>query len=40
MNDVVKVGTVGEEQFVVSEQHLIDFAHDGMPLRGDATGVK
>jgi fluoroacetyl-CoA thioesterase len=26
-----KTGTVGEEQFVVSEQHLIDFAHDGMP---------
>lgn len=31
MKDVVKVGTVGEEQFMVSEQHLIDFAHDGMP---------
>jgi fluoroacetyl-CoA thioesterase len=31
MKDIVKVGTVGEEQFVVSEQHLIDFAHDGMP---------
>ncbi len=26
-----KIGTVGEEQFVVAEQHLIDFAHDGMP---------
>ena len=23
--------TVGEERFVVSQQHLIDFAHDGMP---------
>ena len=31
MKDVVKIGTVGEERFVVSEQHLIDFAHDGMP---------
>ena len=31
MKDTVKVGMVGEEQFVVSEQHLIDFAHDGMP---------
>ena len=31
MKGVIKVGTVGEEQFVVSEQHLIDFAHDGMP---------
>jgi fluoroacetyl-CoA thioesterase len=31
MKDVVKVGKIGEEQFVVSEQHLIDFAHDGMP---------
>ncbi len=26
-----KTGTVGEEQFVVSEHHLIDFATDGMP---------
>jgi fluoroacetyl-CoA thioesterase len=26
-----KIGTVGEERFVVSKQHLIDFAHDGMP---------
>ena len=32
MQGVVKVGTVGEERFVVSEQHLIDIAHDGMPL--------
>ncbi|MEE2639830.1 MAG: thioesterase [Planctomycetota bacterium] len=31
MKDVAKIGTVGEEQFVVSEQHLIDFAKDGMP---------
>ena len=31
MNSPAKVGTVGEERFVVSEQHLIDFAHDGMP---------
>jgi fluoroacetyl-CoA thioesterase len=26
-----KTGTVGEEQFVVSEHHLIDFANHGMP---------
>ncbi len=31
MKDKPKTGTVGEEQFVVSEQHLIDFADDGMP---------
>ncbi len=31
MNSPAKVGTVGEERFVVAEQHLIDFAHDGMP---------
>ncbi len=31
MKGVAKIGTVGEERFVVSEQHLIDFAHDGMP---------
>ena len=31
MKSVVKTGTVGEERFVVSEQHLIDFAYDGMP---------
>ncbi len=31
MQGVVRIGTVGEERFVVSEQHLIDFAHDGMP---------
>lgn len=26
-----RTGTTGEERFVVSERHLIDFAHDGMP---------
>ena len=31
MKGIAKIGTVGEERFVVSEQHLIDFAHDGMP---------
>ncbi len=31
MKDVIKIGTVGEERFVVTQQHLIDFAHDGMP---------
>ena len=31
MIGVAKTGTVGEERFVVSEQHLIDFARDGMP---------
>jgi len=31
MKDAPKIGTVGEERFVVSEQHIIDFAHDGMP---------
>ena len=31
MKGVAKIGTVGEERFVVSEQHIIDFAHDGMP---------
>ena len=31
MKSTVKVGTVGEESFVVSDQHVIDFAHDGMP---------
>ncbi|MHB8864940.1 MAG: thioesterase family protein [Pirellulaceae bacterium] len=31
MKGVVRIGTVGEERFVVSERHLIDFAHDGMP---------
>lgn len=31
MKSVPQTGTVGEEKFVVSEQHVIDFAHDGMP---------
>ena len=31
MKESIKPGTVGEEQFVVAERHLIDFAHDGMP---------
>jgi len=31
MKGVPKIGTVSEERFVVAEQHLIDFAHDGMP---------
>ena len=31
MKSIPKIGTVGEEIFVVGEQHLIDFAHDGMP---------
>ena len=31
MKSVVKTGTVGEERYVVSEQHLIDLAYDGMP---------
>ena len=31
MRGVLKVGTLGEERFVVGEQHVIDFAHDGMP---------
>lgn len=31
MKGVLKVGTLGEERFVVGEQHLIDFTHDGMP---------
>ena len=31
MKGVAKIGTVGEARFVVSEQHLIDFAYDGMP---------
>jgi len=31
MKGMAKTGTVGEERFVVSDQHLIDFAHDGMP---------
>ena len=31
MKNVARIGTVGEERFVVGTQHLIDFAHDGMP---------
>jgi fluoroacetyl-CoA thioesterase len=31
MKGIPKTGTVGEQRFVVSEQHLIDFADDGMP---------
>jgi fluoroacetyl-CoA thioesterase len=31
MRGVARIGTVAEERFVVSEQHLIDFAQDGMP---------
>ena len=31
MKAAARVGMVGEERFVVSEQHLIDFTHDGMP---------
>ena len=31
MTGRAKTGTVGEEQFIVTEKHLIDFAHDGMP---------
>lgn len=26
-----KIGTTGEEQFVVGAEHVIDFARDGMP---------
>ena len=31
MKGIAKTGTVGEERFVVGKQHLIDFAHNGMP---------
>jgi len=31
MKGIIKTGTIGEERFVVTEQHLIDFAYDGMP---------
>lgn len=31
MKDTVKPGAIGEERFVVGEEHLIDFVHDGMP---------
>ena len=31
MKSAPKIGTVGELQFVVEQQHCIDFATDGMP---------
>ena len=31
MKQPLKMGTVGEKRFVVTQQHVIDFAHDGMP---------
>ena len=31
MKNTIQVGAVGEERFIVGEQHSIDFAHDGMP---------
>jgi fluoroacetyl-CoA thioesterase len=31
MKGSLRIGTVGEERIVVSEQHLIDFAHEGTP---------
>ncbi len=31
MKDTPRPGTIGEEQFVVGEQHAIDFSQDGMP---------
>lgn len=31
MKGIVKIGTVGEARFIVSEPHLIDFADNGMP---------
>jgi hypothetical protein len=31
MKSIPKTDTVGEEKFVVCEQHLIDFTHNGMP---------
>jgi len=31
MKATPRTGTVGEEQFVVGGQHVIDFAHDAMP---------
>ena len=31
MKDGARIGMVGEERFVVTEQHVIDFAHGGMP---------
>jgi predicted thioesterase len=31
MKSPIKIGSIGEEHFTVSQEHLIDFAHDGMP---------
>ena len=31
MKGPAKIGTVGEVAFAVDDNHLIDFAHDGMP---------
>ena len=31
MKAAIKTGTTGEERFVVSEQHVIDFSQDEMP---------
>lgn len=31
MKEKIKIGTVGQERFVVGPQHLIDFADNGMP---------
>lgn len=31
MKSIPRTGTVGEAVFEVGEQHVIDFAHDGMP---------
>lgn len=31
MKGIAKTGMVGEERFVVAEEHLIDFAQAGMP---------
>jgi len=31
VKEIVRIGTVGEERFSVGQEHLIDFAHDGMP---------
>ena len=33
----MKIGTVGEERFVVSQQHVIDFAHDRMRRKASKT---
>ncbi|MHC4996005.1 MAG: thioesterase family protein [Planctomycetota bacterium] len=31
MKSPVKIGSTGEERFTVGQEHLIDFANDGMP---------